>query len=320
MQKIKTKSISYKWSAPGIIAVMITIFSINLPVFAGSYPEKPITMVVPYRAGGSTETMAQVFSKVLGEQLGQKVLVLTKPGAGGAVGATYVSKTRADGYTLLFSAINTLTWSPMTKPDIDYRVDSFRYVASITEYQQAFVAMPDSPFKTFAELISYSKTHPGLNVADQGGLSKAFIDYISKKEKTNWTAIPTKGGGEMIPFLLGGKVDFAYSGGVHNKYSKIHVLASCNSERLSSAPDAPSIKELYGISMPAAAVVSAPAGTPDTIVATLEKAIKKAMDDPAFTKILASLKFPKVFVGSHKTAVNAAEIVQGLKTVVADTK
>ena len=285
---------------------------------AGTYPEKPITLVVPYRAGGSTETMAQVFSKALGNELGQKVIVRTRPGAGGAVGATFVSKAEADGYTLLFSAIDALTWSPMTKPDIDYAVESFKYVASITEYQQAFVATPDKPYKNFAELLSYSKQNPGLNVADQGGLSKAFVNYISKQEQVNWTAIPTKGGGEMVPFLLGGKVDFAWSGGVHNKHGeKIIVLASCNAERLASAPDAPSIKELYGISMPAAAVISAPAETPDAIVATLEAAMKRAMDDPAFTKILNNLKFPKKFVGASQTKTNAADVVEGLKKVVA---
>lgn len=287
---------------------------------AEAYPSQPVTLVVPYRAGGSTETMAQVFAKALGQELGQKVVVVTRPGAGGAIGATFVSKAPADGYTLLFAPTDALTWSPLTQPDVEYGLESFRYIAAITEYQQAFVATPDKPYKTFEELIAWSKENPGLNVADQGGLSKAVISYIARQAGVDWTPIPTKGGGEMIPFLLGGKIDFAWSGGVHGKYGdKMVVLASCLSERLAASPDAPSIKELYGIAMPGAAVIVAPAGTPDAVAAKLEAAIATSMDDPDFTAVLGKLLFPKKFVSGTDMAKLNQEVVAGLKRVVAAT-
>ncbi len=305
-------------SAAAAVVAMSAIFATPTTALAGSYPSKPVTLVIPYRAGGSTETMARIFSRALGKELGQKVIVVTRPGAGGAVGSTFVSAAPADGYTLLFVALWSLTWTPLTQKDVQFGLDSFRYIAGITEYQQALVATPDQPYKTFAELISYSKDNPGLNVADQGGMSKAFVNFIAKKAGVDWTAIPTKGGGEMIPFLLGKKVDFAWSGGVHTKYGdKIIVLASFNADRLASAPDAPAIKELYGVSMPAAAIIVAPAGVPDDVARTVEAAIKKAMDDPAFGDILAKLKFPKKFVGSDKLKANAADAVVNLKKVIA---
>lgn len=289
-------------------------------VQAADYPNKPVTLVVPYKAGGSTETMAQVFSKALAKELGQKVIVKTRPGAGGAVGSTFVSKAAPDGYTIMFVAMAGLTWDPLTKEGLEFDLDSFRYIAGVTEYQMAFITTPDKPYGSLAELLQHSKAGNALNVADQGGISRAFINYIASQEGVDWTAIPTRGGGEMVPFLLGGKVDFAYSGGVHGKYGdKMLVLASCLSDRLAASPDAPSIKELYGISMPGNAVIVAPKGVPDNVAATLEAAIGRAMNDDDFADILGKLKFPKKFVTGADMQVVFDDVVSGLKRVVAAT-
>ncbi|MEZ5843163.1 MAG: tripartite tricarboxylate transporter substrate binding protein [Hyphomicrobiaceae bacterium] len=285
---------------------------------AAGYPSKPITMIVPYQAGGSTETMARLLAQAMGAALGGTVVVQTKPGGGGAVGATHVAQAPGDGYTIMFTTISSLTYDPMVNKQIKYTTDSFKYVANVTEYQMAFVALPGKPYKTLKDLIAYSKTHPGLNAADQSGMSRAFINYIAKQEGVKWTAIPTRGGGEMVPFLLGGKIDFAWSGGVHQKYGdKMIVLASMLSHRLAASPDVPSVQELYGISMPGGAVVAVPKSTPDDIVAKLEAAVKKAMDDPGVTKVLDNLKFPKQFVGTSEMRKVVADTVAGLKKVVA---
>lgn len=288
---------------------------------AAGFPTKPVTLVVPYQAGGSTETMARVYAAALEKELGQPVVVTTKPGAGGALGATYVAKAAPDGYTILFAAATVLTWPPLSM-QVDYSADSFRWLASITEYQQALISTPDKPYKTFKELIAYAKQHPGMNFADQNALSRAYINYMGKKEGIEWTAIPTKGGGEMVPFLLGGKVDIAWSGGVHQKYGdKMLVLASFNPTRLSESPEAPSLKEIYGIAMPSSAVIVAPAGTPDDVAATLEAALEKAAKDPAYDDLLTNkLKFPNSFVGSKKLQPLVAEMVGDLQTVLKETQ
>jgi tripartite-type tricarboxylate transporter receptor subunit TctC len=306
--------------AKSVLIGSIAVFAAAHAATAAEYPSKPVTLVVPYKAGGSTETMAQVFSKALGRELDQKVIVKTRPGAGGAVGSTYVSKAAPDGYTIMFVALAGLTWDPLTKKGLEFDLDSFRYIAGVTEYQMAFISTPDQPYKSFAELIAYSKKGNALNVADQGGISKAFINYIAKKENIDWTPIPTRGGGEMVPFVLGGKVDFAYSGGVHGKYGdKMIVLASCLSGRLAASPEAPSIKESYGISMPGNAVIVAPKGTPDAVAMKLEGAIQRAMNDADFTKILGKLKFPKKFVDGQGMNSVFQEVVASLKQVVEAT-
>ncbi len=284
------------------------------------WPEKPITLVVPYKAGGTTHTKSMVLSKALGRELGGKVVVKTRPGAGSAVGATFVSKAKPDGYTLMYSDLGNLIWNPLTKDDVEYDPGDFRIIAGISEYQVALVALPDKPFKTLPELLEYTRTNP-LNVADMGGMSKTFLNYIARKEGVQWTTVPTRGGGEMVPFLLGGKIDFAYSGGIHQKHGdKMIVLASFLRDRLPLAPDAPSTQELYGISMPGNSILAAPAGLPDDIAARIEAAAKASMDDPDFTKVLENIQFPKRFIPSAEMASFVVETTAGLEKVLAATR
>lgn len=307
------------WAVAGVAAAFGMLAS--AAAGAADYPSKPITLIVPWKAGGTTETMSQVLSKALGRALGGTVIVRTKPGGGGAVGATHVAAAKPDGYTIMYTTLSSLTWNPLTKPAIKFKTDSFEWVAGVSEYQMALITKAGKPYKTLKELVAYSKKNPGINVADMGGISKAFIRFLSQKEDVNWTQIPTRGGGEMVPFLLGDKVDFAFSGGIHQKYGdKMIVLASFLSNRLPLAPGVPSIKEIYGISMPGNAVIAAPKGTPKAIVAKLEAAIKKSMDDPDFTKILKRIKFPKRFIPTAKLTTKVDEAVAGLKKVLAETK
>ena len=122
----------------------------------------------------------------------------------------------------------------------------------------------------------------------------------------------------MVPFMFGNKVDLAWSGGVHNKYGdKFIVLASCLSERLASAPKAPSMQELYGIAMPGTALIAAPKGTPAAAVAKVQAAIEASMDDPDFSAILGRMKFPKTFVPAAQLTKNIAAMTVSLKKVLA---
>ena len=301
-------------------AAALSVAVLGGPAVAQDYPSKPVTLVIPYAAGGSTETMARVFSKALEGELGQPVVVRVMPGAGGALGATEVAKADPDGYTLLFAATSSLLWPPMTL-DVEYDLDSFDYVAKITDYQQAIVAKADAPFDTLEELIEHSRENR-LSYGDQSALSRAYIDYVGKEEGVDWIGIPTKGGGEMVPFLLGGKVDFAWSGGVHNRYGdKIKVLLSMNAQRLLASPDVPSIGEMFGVSMPSQAVIVAPKGIPAEVVATLESAIEAATkDDEVVDMVTNKLMFPVAYLGSEAITAEISETAAGLQAVVAATQ
>jgi tripartite-type tricarboxylate transporter receptor subunit TctC len=305
---------------------VLTALALGLPMIMttgqalAEYPEKPVTLVIPYKAGGSTETMARVFSIALAKELGQKVVVKTRPGGGGAVGATEVAASAPDGYTLLFAAAQSLLWPPLTQK-VEFGLNSFIYVGQITEYQQAIVARADAPFNTLEELIAQAKKK-SLNYADQSAMSRSYINFIGAAEGVKWTGIPTKGGGEMVPFLLGGKIDFAWSGGIHNRYpKKMKVLASMNAGRLLASPDVASIIGKYSVAMPSQAVIVVPTGTPAKIVAKIEAAMKAASKDKDFGDLVINkLKFPVKFVGSAELTKDIATTVEGLKSVIEKVK
>jgi len=284
---------------------------------SAEWPEKPITLIVPYKAGGTTHSMSQVLVKALGKQLGgAKIVVKNLPGGGSAVGVSTVAKAKPDGYTIGYSDLNNMIWNPMAQDSVKYKMSDLKLIVGLASYQPGIVALPDQPYKNFPELIEYSKKNT-LNVADMGGISKAILAFIAKKEGLKWNLIPTRGGGEMVPFLLGGKVDFAYSGGIHQKYGdKMNVLASFMAKPLAFTPDAPSLQDLYGVSQVGNAVMIAPAGIPDDIAKKIHDAGKAAMDDPDFTKLLGNIKFPKSYVSGADLTALVAETEKSLEGVL----
>ncbi|RAI02261.1 hypothetical protein DLJ53_12925 [Acuticoccus sediminis] len=304
-------------SSRRLIAATLTALGVAMASQAhAEYPDKPITLIIPFQAGGSTETLGRVFAEALGKQLGGRVVVKTRPGAGGAIGATELAFSEPDGYTLMMASSSVLLWPPLAQ-DVDYDKDDFTPIAQIAETQQAIVAAADAPFDTFKELVAYSKDHD-LSYADQGAITRVFIDYLASQEGVTWTAIPTKGGGEAMPFLLGGKVDFSYSGGVHSRYGdKMKVLMSLIGKPLVSAPDAPVILDDYGIALPSESLIAGPAGMDPEIVARLESAIEAATMDEAFVDMSENkLMFPVVYSDSATLSASLDKNNEGLKKVL----
>ncbi|CAB1065738.1 hypothetical protein D1BOALGB6SA_10537 [Olavius sp. associated proteobacterium Delta 1] len=304
------------WKTLTVVAAVtiLTTAWVSAPAYA-AFPDKPLTVVVPYKAGGSTDSMIRVLAKALAKEVGQPVVVQNRPGAGGAVGGMYIKNQPPDGYTFLVGSVSIPTWSPI-HDKIDFTVDDFTYLGSITEYQQAVITTPDKPFKTLDELIAYSRKNPGLTFAEQNSISKLVILYVAKQEGLDWRAVPTKGGGGMVPMLLGGHLDFAWSGGVHQRYGdKMVVLASCNPGRLPASPDAPALSEKYKISIPSLVVVMGPKGIPADRVKFLENALKSASsNDPAFVKLLKeNLKFPQKFRTGTEVEAQLPGLIKQLK-------
>lgn len=296
-----------------LIAVVGFVF-ISFNVMADAFPKKPVSLIVPYRAGGGTDTMARILAKALKDELGQPVVVVNRKGGGGSVGASYLKTSSADGYTIMMGGDDIPTWNPMTQ-NVNFKLNDFRYLAAIAEYQNALVTGADKPYKTLKEMITYSKEHPGLRYASQLPMEKKLIEVLIEKNNLDWRMINIGGGSEMVQLLLGDKIDIAYSGGIHTRYpKKLRVLASLNKERLASAPDTPSLFETFGISMPSYIICMAPAGLPDNIAKILENALLKASQSKDFKTIVEErLKAPVISINANELEAYMTQLNKQLK-------
>lgn len=288
--------------------------AIPLTAIADNFPTKPVTLVVPYRAGGGTDTMARILAKALKNELGQPVVVVNRKGGGGSVGASYLKNSAADGYTIMMGGDDIPTWNSMTQ-NVDFKVKDFRYLASLAEYQNALVTRSDKPYKTLEEMIAYSKKHPGLKYASQLPMEKKLIEVLIEKNNLDWKMINVGGGSEMVQLLLGDKIDIAYSGGIFNRYpKKLTVLASLNKSRLASSPDVPSLYEIFGISMPSHVIFMAPAGIPDDVAKILEDALLKAGQSKDFKTVVEDrLKTPVIGIGAAELETYMSQLNKQLQ-------
>jgi len=299
---------------------ILGLLAIPLNCIAETFPTKPLTMIVPYRAGGGTDTMARVLAKSLKDEVGQPVVVVNRKGGGGSLGASFLKNSGNDGYTFLMGGPDITTWNPLVQK-VDFNMTDFRYLAAVTEYQNALVAGSDKPYKTLTELVSYSKEHPGISCAVQTPIDSKAINRIMKREKLDWKIVNTGGGSEVVQLLLGDKIDFAYSGGVHARYpQKLTVLASLNKDRLAGAPDKPSAFELgYEIMIPSYIVFMTPAGVSDEIAKILEEAILKASQSKDFKTIVQDrLKAPVIQVNSESLSDYMPKLQEQMKALAAE--
>lgn len=284
---------------------------------ASEFPSKPVQLIVPYRAGGGTDTMARVFAKALSAELGQPVAVVNHKGGGGAVGGSRLKNSKPDGYTILMGGDDIASYIPLVS-EVDYGFGDFRFLAAVAEYQNAMYAKKGAPYSTFQELAAYAKENPGIRLAHVGGITKPFIDRFVEQSGIDAKVIATGGGSEIIQLLLGDQIDAAYSGGIHNKNPEQWVvLGSFNANRLPSAPDKPTFKEAgYELAMPAYVIFMTPAGVPDDVAATLESALLKAAKDPDYLTIVEErLKAPALAVDSAELTGYMTDLHANMKAV-----
>ncbi len=305
-------------------ALMAAGMSIPAAVHA-EFPEKPIKLVVGFRAGGGTDTLATALAKEMEPLLGQPVVKEVKAGAGGGKAAASVKTAKPDGYTLVMAVTPTFAFNPAFAPDkTPYTKDDFDYLESVAKAQEAVYARADAPYDTWAEMLAYAKKGNKLTYSAVTPFDKLLTKYVSKKEGVTIKSVPTKGGSGAVKNVLGGHTDLGFSGGAFIKLlekGEVKVLASLRSERLWSAKDAPTLKELgYPIAFEAHFLIAAPKGVPEDVKAKLIDAIRGGMKGPAVREILTKLPFVEEQMGSEvlTKAVDATyqqnlEMVQSLQ-------
>lgn len=269
--------------------LLLTSFSvISLNVFA-EYPDRQITLVVPYPPGGFTDNLARAVAKPLGERLNQQVVILNVAGGGGNIAAARVAKSIPDGYTIYIGNNATTTLNTLIYKSLPFDpLKDLSPVGLIGESHAALVVSPSLPIKSFSELLTYAKAKPGeLNFGSTGagGVSHLSGEMLKSTYKIKMTHIPYKGTAPATTDLLGGQLqlmfnDAAYS---HIKADKLRALAVTGTKRLSNFPEIPTFKELgvNGFETYAWFGIFVPSGTPPAIISKLNKELILVTQEPS---------------------------------------
>lgn len=265
-----------------LAAIAALVFA--LPAFA-EYPDKPINLVVGFRAGGGSDAAARILATELEAQLGQKVIVENKGGAGGAVTAQYIMGQKPDGYTIGFAVNTTFAYTPLTG-NVEYGIDDVDYIATTHGYRVVFIANKDAPFDDWAGMLANAKERGWINYASIIPLDRAVIQYIGKKEEIPVNIVPTRGGSAARQAVMGGHVDLGFSGSnAIGPYEEggLKILASMNPGGIEEHADIPTLDALgYDAVMNDAAIFFAPKGTDQEALAKIESALAEAVKSEAF--------------------------------------
>ncbi|AQZ99629.1 ABC transporter substrate-binding protein [Comamonas kerstersii] len=254
------------------------------------YPNKPITMVVPASAGGTTDLAARMTAQALGPVLGQTLVVENKGGGNGNIAAAQVKRAEADGYTLLMQYSGFHVISPHLGKS-SWELKDFVPVANVLSAPQIVVVRGDLPVNTIQELVAYAKANPmKLNYASSGNGSLQHVTgvQLERAAGVQMMHVPYKGTGPALQDLLGGQVDLTFGTAPpfmpHIQAGKLKVLAVTGKERLPSLPDVPTTAEtgFPGVNATSWFAMFAPAGTPAAIVSKLESDVRNALAEPAF--------------------------------------
>jgi tripartite-type tricarboxylate transporter receptor subunit TctC len=252
---------------------------------AQTYPVKPIKLVVPFPAGGATDTAARLVAQRLQLGLGQTIVIENQGGAGGSIGARQVAHAAPDGYTLMMGSLSTFGTHPVLyKLDYD-PMTAFAPVASAVIDKLVMVAGPALQVKTIQELVAHARANPGaLNYGNAIGIGPHFTAEMFKiKSGTNIVHIPYRGGAPMISDLLAGQIHMTINGKSvllpHIQAGKVRALAVTSARRWPDFPDVPTMLELGYMDKPYDTLfgVVAPAGTPAAIVARLNATINDGL-------------------------------------------
>jgi tripartite-type tricarboxylate transporter receptor subunit TctC len=265
---------------------------------AADFPARTLTLVVPFPPGGPTDAMARMLAAEMKDRLGQTMIVDNRGGAGGNIGADYVARAEADGYTLLFGTSGPLAINASLYRKIRYDpAKSFAPVIQVGHLPNILVVNPQLPVKTVQELIAYDKANPGkLNYGSSGNGASSHLAGVlfNQMAGTSFQHIPYKGTGPALNDLVSGHVSLSFTDVLTAlpfvQAGKLRALGIAAATRSQTLPQLPTIAEqgLPGYDVSVFFGIVAPAGTPPERIAVLNKAFAEALDAPKVKKLFAS--------------------------------
>ena len=301
-----------------ITTLVASVAALALPAVAQNYPTKPIKIVVPFPAGGTSDVLARMVGQKMTESWGQPVVIENKPGSSGNLGADVVAKAAPDGYTLALMDVGNLVISPaLFKLPFNVEKD-FAPVAMVAYSPHLLAVSTKVPANTPAELVAYAKAQKGkLNYAVAAGMGSAShlagVTY-AQRNGIEWGYVPYKGGAQAITDLIGGQVDVMFNGMVatypHVKAGKIKLIAISSAKRNAQMPDTPTVAEsLPGFLTGSFQGLLAPAGTPKAVVDKLHAEVQRIAALPDVRERLATL-------GAEPSGLTPADFGNWLKAEI----
>ena len=264
--------------------------------FAQAFPSKPITLIVPWPAGGSTDRHHRVLAEIASKYLGQNIIVENKPGGGGTIGPGAMALTaKPDGYTISQYPMGMLRVPHMQKVQWNPLTD-FTFIIGISGYTFGFTVREDSPFKTFNDYIEAARKAPGKIDYGSTGIGTSphlLMEELSANAKVQLNHIPFKGNADLMQALMGGHVMAQSDASGWDKFvddGKMRLLLTFGEKRTKRWPQVPTAKDLgYGVVSTSPYGLVGPKGMDPAVVKVLHDAFKKALDDPKHAEVMAQL-------------------------------
>jgi tripartite-type tricarboxylate transporter receptor subunit TctC len=272
-----------------VLFAALTLVAFSAAAHSQSYPTRSITLIVPYPAGGPSDTLARVFVEPLRQQLGQAVVVENVGGAGGSIGTGRVARAVPDGYTLILGHVQTHVMNAATQTLTFDVVKDFEPIALIADTPQWVAARSSFAPNTIAEWIAWLKANPGKGVVGSvgvGGPTDIAAVFFQKQTGTSFQLIPYRGGAPLLQDLLGGQIEVTFGQAANYlnpvRAGQLKAYAVLASQRWWAAPNVPTMDEagVPGLYSSFWHGLWAPKGTPPDIVAKLNRAVVEALSDP----------------------------------------
>ncbi len=256
-----------------------------------NFPNKAVTIVVPFSAGGTTDILARVIAQDLTAQLGQSVIVDNRAGAGGNIGGALAARAPADGYTLFMGTVGTHAINAALYKKMPFNpIKDFQPLSRVANVPNLLVANPNQPFRTVPELIAYAKAHPGqVNFGSSGSGSSIHLsgELFKMMTKTDMVHVPYKGSAPAVTDLLGNQIAIMFdnmpSAINHVRAGKLRPIAVTTAKRSPELPDVPTVAEagVPGYEATSWFGLFTVAGTPKPVVDKLSAALAKSLNSPA---------------------------------------
>lgn len=294
---LASKTFTRRTGIKTLAAAALLVTGMGSALAQADFPSKPLTMIVPFSAGGTTDILARIVGQALGQELGESIIIENKPGAGGNIGAQQAARAKADGYTLFMGTVGTHAINQSLYKKLPYDpLKDFTPLSRVATVPNLLVAHPSRPYKTVQEMIAYAKANPGdVTYGSPGSgasphVSGALFQSMTGAELTH---IPYKGSAPAVSDLLGNQIAVMFdnmpSAIQHVRSGKLRPIAVTTAKRSPELPDVPTIAEagVPGYEATSWFGLWAPAGTPAPVLDKLHSALTKVLQDPAVVKKIA---------------------------------